>query len=59
LPGEMVTTISLKKVFVGTELTATQEGISDTSRNVLPGIAGIIGKIKKTGRAGNSGYVNL
>lgn len=27
LPGEMITTISLKKVSVGTELTATQEGI--------------------------------
>lgn len=27
LPGEMITTISLKKVSVGTELTATQTGI--------------------------------
>lgn len=27
LPGEMITTISLKKVSAGTELTATQEGI--------------------------------
>jgi uncharacterized protein YndB with AHSA1/START domain len=27
LPGEMITTIALKKVFCGTELTATQEGI--------------------------------
>lgn len=27
LPGEMVTTISIREVFCGTELTATQEGI--------------------------------
>jgi uncharacterized protein YndB with AHSA1/START domain len=27
LPGEMITTITLKEVFCGTELTATQEGI--------------------------------
>jgi uncharacterized protein YndB with AHSA1/START domain len=27
LPGEMITTITLKQVFCGTELTATQEGI--------------------------------
>jgi len=27
LPGEMVTTISIRPVFCGTELTATQEGI--------------------------------
>lgn len=27
LPGEMVTTISIKQVFCGSELTATQEGI--------------------------------
>ncbi len=27
LPGEMVTTITLKQVFCGTELTITQEGI--------------------------------
>ena len=27
LPGEMITTITLKPVFCGTELTATQEGI--------------------------------
>jgi uncharacterized protein YndB with AHSA1/START domain len=29
LPGEMVTTITLKKVLVGTELTVVQEGIPD------------------------------
>jgi uncharacterized protein YndB with AHSA1/START domain len=29
LPGEMITTIVLKKVICGTELTATQEGIPD------------------------------
>src|SRR5262245_14879474 len=28
LPGEMITTIALKKVFCGTELNITQEGIS-------------------------------
>ena len=27
LPGEMITTVTLKKVFCGTELTVTQEGI--------------------------------
>ena len=27
LPGEMITTVSLKKVFCGTELNVTQEGI--------------------------------
>lgn len=29
LPGEMVTTITLKKVFCGTELNVTQEGVPD------------------------------
>lgn len=29
LPGEMLTTILLKKVLVGTELTATQEGVPE------------------------------
>ena len=29
LPGEMMTTITLKKVFCGTELTIVQEGIPD------------------------------
>jgi uncharacterized protein YndB with AHSA1/START domain len=29
LPGEMITTIDLKKVMCGTELVATQEGIPD------------------------------
>lgn len=29
LPGEMITTISLKKVFCGTELNIVQEGIPD------------------------------
>jgi len=29
LPGEMTTTVVLKKVLVGTEITATQEGIPD------------------------------
>ena len=29
LPGEMVTTITLRPVFCGTELTATQEGIPE------------------------------
>ncbi len=29
LPGEMITTITLKKVSCGTELTATQEGIPE------------------------------
>ena len=29
LPGEMITTIEFKKVFCGTELFATQEGIPD------------------------------
>jgi len=29
LPGEMITTITLKKVLCGTELSATQEGIPD------------------------------
>jgi uncharacterized protein YndB with AHSA1/START domain len=30
LPGQMITTIELKKVLCGTELFATQEGIPDT-----------------------------
>ena len=30
LPGQMVTTIILRKVLCGTEITATQEGIPDT-----------------------------
>jgi uncharacterized protein YndB with AHSA1/START domain len=30
LPGQMITTIVLKRVICGTELFATQEGISDT-----------------------------
>jgi len=29
LPGQMITTIELKKVICGTELTATQEGIPE------------------------------
>lgn len=29
LPGQMITTIALRKVLCGTELTATQEGIPD------------------------------
>ena len=29
MPGQMITTITLKKVICGTELTATQEGIPD------------------------------
>lgn len=29
LPGEMITTVTLKKVFCGTELTAVQEGIPE------------------------------
>ncbi len=29
LPGQMITTIALRKVLYGTELTATQEGIPD------------------------------
>ncbi|MBA5793465.1 SRPBCC family protein [Flavobacterium sp. xlx-214] len=30
LPGEMITTITFKKVLSGTEITATQEGIPDS-----------------------------
>lgn len=29
MPGQMITTITLKKVICGTELTATQEGVPD------------------------------
>ncbi len=39
LPGEMTTTISLKQVFCGTELTVVQEGIPDA----IPPEACIIG----------------
>jgi uncharacterized protein YndB with AHSA1/START domain len=39
LPGEMVVTISLKKVLVGTELNITQEGIPD----VIPAEACYLG----------------
>lgn len=39
LPGEMVTTIVLKKVFCGTELNIVQEGIPD----VIPPVACCLG----------------
>ena len=39
LPGEMITTISLKQVFCGTELNITQEGIAAA----LPAEAGYLG----------------
>jgi uncharacterized protein YndB with AHSA1/START domain len=39
LPGEMVTTITLKKVSVGTELTVVQEGVPD----VIPAEACYLG----------------
>lgn len=39
LPGEMVTTITLKKVFCGTELNVVQEGIPD----VIPAEACCLG----------------
>ncbi len=39
LPGEMVTTITLKKVLVGTEMNIVQEGIPD----VIPAEACVLG----------------
>jgi uncharacterized protein YndB with AHSA1/START domain len=39
LPGEMITTVTFKKVFCGTELTAVQEGIPD----VIPAEACCLG----------------
>ena len=57
LPGEMHTTITLKKVSVGTELNVTQEGVPDVipRRGVLSRLAGIADAAGAARRARDSG----
>ena len=50
LPGEMVTTVTLKKVTCGTEVTAVQEGIP-----VLPRLAGVASPAREPRRARDPG----
>ena len=59
LPGEMQTTITLKKVSCGTELNVVQEGVpeSHSRRGLLRRLAGIAHPARETRRGRDSGLV--
>ena len=56
LPGTMQTTITLKPVFCGTDLSITQEGIPEMipPRGLPPGLAGVADPADAAGGGGDS-----